>query len=57
MEEEGSYLISKPNCHTKKWFSENILAIEMNKTKVKINTPIYLGMLILKISKIVMYGF
>ena len=29
----------------------------MNKTKVKINTPIYLGMSILKISKIVMYGF
>ena len=30
-------LVSKPNCHTKKCFSEKILAIEMKKTKVKIN--------------------
>ena len=29
----------------------------MNKTKVKMNNPIYLGLLILKISKIVMHEF
>ena len=50
-------LVSEPNYHTTKWFSENLLAIEMRKTKVKMNKPIYLGMAILDISKIVMYEF
>ena len=27
-------LVSEPNYHTIKWFSENLLAIEMKKTKV-----------------------
>ena len=39
-----SSLVSKLNYHTKKWFSENLLATEMKKTKVKMNKPIYLGM-------------
>ena len=38
-------------------FSENLLAIEMKKTKVKMNKPIYLGLSILEISKILMYEF
>ena len=50
-------LVSEPNYHAIKWFSENLVTIEMRKTKVKINKPIYLGMAILNISKIVMYGF
>ena len=40
-----------------KWFSENLLAIEMKKTKVKINKPVYLGLPILEISKTLMYEF
>ena len=43
--------------HTTKHFSENWLAIEMKKTKVKMNKPIYLGMSILDISKTLMYEF
>ena len=35
-------LVSEPNSHTTKWFSENLLAIEMEKAKVKMNKPIYL---------------
>ena len=31
-----SYLVSKPNYHTTKRFSENLLAMEVNKIKVKI---------------------
>ena len=50
-------LVSEPNYHTTKWFSENLLAIEMKKTKVKMNKPIYLGLLILEFSKILMYEF
>ena len=32
-------LVSEPDHHTTKWFSENLLSIEMRKTKVKINKP------------------
>ena len=36
---------------------ENLLAIEMKKKKVKMNKPVYLGLSILEISKILMYEF
>ena len=50
-------LVSELNYHTTKWFSENLLAIEMKKTKVKMNKPVYLGLSILEISKTLMYEF
>ena len=50
-------LVSEPNYHTTKWFLENLLAIEMKKTKVKMNKPVYLGWSILEISKTLMYEF
>ena len=50
-------LVSEPNYHTAKWFSENLLEIEMKKTKVKTNKPVYLSFSISEISKILMYGF
>ena len=50
-------LISESNYHTTKWFSECLLAIEMNKIKVKMNKPVYLGLSILEINKTVMYEF
>ena len=56
-DEKRSKLISEPNYHTTKRFSENLLAIEMKKTKVKMNKPVYLGMSILDISKMLMYKF
>ena len=49
--------VSEPNYHTTKWFSENLLAIEMKKIKVKMNKPAYLGLSILEISKTLMYEF
>ena len=45
-------LVSKPNHHTPKWFSENILTIKMRKIKVKMNKSVYLGMLVLDISNV-----
>ena len=50
-------LVSEPNYHTAKRFSENLLAIEMKRTNVKMNKPVYLGMPILDISKTLMYHF
>ena len=50
-------LVSEPNYHTTKWFSENLLPIEMKKTSVKMNKPIYLGLAILSLSKILMYDY
>ena len=50
-------LVSEPNYHTTKWFSEDLLAIEMKKIKVKMNKPVYLGLSILEISKTLTYKF
>ena len=56
-DEKRSKLVLKPNYHSTKRFSENVLAIETKKTKVKMNEPVYLGMSILDISKMLMYKF
>ena len=52
-----NHLVSEPNYHTTKYFSENLMAIERKTTKVKMNRPIYLGISILNISKILIYEF
>ena len=56
-DEKRNILVSNPNYHTRKRFSENLLAIEMKKTKLKMNKPIYLGMSILDISKTLIHKF
>ena len=43
-------LISEPNYHTTKRFSENLFAMEMKKAKVKMNKPVYLRMSVLDIN-------
>ena len=50
-------LVSEAYYHTTKWFSENLLAIEMKKTSVKMNTPIYLGLALLSLNKIKVYEY
>ena len=50
-------LVSEPNYHTTKQFSENLLVIVMKNAKVKMNKPLYIGMSILDISKTLMYEF
>ena len=50
-------LVSEPNYHVINYISEDLSIIEMNKTKVKMNKPIYLGLSTLDISKILMYKF
>ena len=55
--ERRNKLVSERNYHTTKHFSENLLAIEIRKTKVVLSKPIYLGQAILDISKTLMYEF
>ena len=56
-EKRGNYLVSKPNFHTKRLFSGNLLAIEMRKTEILLNKPVNLDLSILESTKIVMYEF
>ena len=56
-DKKRSKLISEPNYHTINLISEDLSIIEMKKTKVKMTKPIYLGLSILEISKILMYEF
>ena len=50
-------LVSEPNYHMTKYFSKDLLAIEIKKIKIKMNKPIYLGFSILESSKTFMYEF
>ena len=52
-----SKLVSEPNYHTMNYTSEDLSIIEMKRTKVKRNKPIYLGLSMLEISEILMYEF
>ena len=50
-------LVSEPNYHTMKLIEETLSIVEMKKVKVKMNKPIYLGLCMLEISKLIMYEF
>ena len=48
-------VVSESKYHTTKFFTECLLAIEMEKTETLMNKPVYLGLSILELSKILMY--
>ena len=50
-------LVSEPNYHTINLILEDLSIIEMKKTKIKMNKPVYVGLSILEISKTLMYEF
>ena len=56
-ERRRNYLVSEPNYYTTKFFTENSLVVEMKKTQILMNKPVYLGLSILDLSKTVMYEF
>ena len=56
-DKKRSKLVSEPNYHTMNYISEDLSIIEMKRTKVKMNKPIYLGLSILEISRLLMYKF
>ena len=63
-ERRKNYLVSEPNHDTTNFFTANLLAIKMKKVDTLMNTdlpvflglyePVYLGLLILELSKILM---
>ena len=50
-------LISKPYFKNCSIFHENFVAIQLNRTNITYNKPIYVGFSILEVSKIVLYEF
>ena len=56
-ERRKNYLVSETNYRTTKLFTENLLAIERKKTQILMNKPVYLGLSILELNKILMNGF
>ena len=52
-----NYLVSEPNYHTTKFFTEHLLAMEIKKKEILMNKLVYLGISILELSKILMYQF
>ena len=56
-EERLRKVLAKPSVTSFKIFSENFAAVDMIKTNLVLNRPIYLGMCVLDLSKTVMYDF
>ena len=56
-DKQRSILASELNYHSTKYISKDLLIMEMKKTEVKMNKPLYLGQAILDISKTLMYEF
>ena len=56
-ERRRNYLISEPKYHATKFFTENLLAIEIKKAQILMNKPVYLGLPVLDLSKTVMCEF
>ena len=50
-------LIAKPNFKHRTIFTENLVSVHMSKTKLVFNKPVYVGMCILDVSKVLMYDF
>ena len=50
-------LASEPNYHSTKSMSKHLLVMEMKKTEVKMNKPIYLGQALLDLSKTLLFKF
>ena len=57
--DEQKYLkyVMKPNFKDSVKFSANLMGVEMGKTEITMNKPVYLGQAILDLSKIVTYEF
>ena len=55
--EKRHCLVSEPNYHLKKWFSEKVVAIEIRATEVKTIKPVWRGFLVLDLKEVEIYEF
>ena len=55
-ERRRNYLVSEPNYHTTKFFTDNLLAQKFKK-QININKPVYSEFSVLKLSKTVIHEF
>ena len=51
-ERRKNYLASEQSYHIPKFFWEKLLATEIRKTQIIMNSPVYLGLSILDLSKL-----
>ena len=56
-EERFTKLMSKPSVDSIQRFNEDLVAVKMLQTMLKLNRPIYAGMVILDLAKRLMYNF
>ena len=55
--EQFKKLAAKPNYESRKILKDNLVSVHMKKTSLTMNKPVYLGMCILDLSKIIMFDF
>ena len=56
-EQKYKKYVMKPNFKDSVWFSDNLVGVELGKTEIALNEPVYLGQAILDLSKTIMYEF
>ena len=56
-EEKFIKLMSKPNVESFQRFNEDLVAVKLGQTRLKLIRPIYAGMVILDLAKLLMYDF
>ena len=56
-DEQLKKMLNKSNFSALRKFQENLIGVEMKKTQVMLNLPIYVGFSIFEMSKILMYDF
>ena len=56
-ERRRKFLVSEPNYHTTKFFTENLLATKVRKTQILMNKSVYLGLSMLNLRNTVMHEF
>ena len=54
-ERRKNYLVSEPNYHSTKFFTENLLSGKIKMTQILMKKPVYLDLSVLALSKIVTY--
>ena len=57
IERRRNYSVLEPNYHTTNFFCRTSISNRNKKTEILMNRPVYLGLSILELSKILMYEF